>query len=171
MGMGDCSAQELCKNAAYRPIRDLLKNERARGAVATLEALSRGEGPAAAASGEHDPSTPVQLRRLTLADFMEAIKVSRPPAEAAMRYMHKDNSRKMAAQMNAAPPPQQQQPAATHQSTGGMAGVPQQLELLLAGAMAQYEGNVEALMAEAMVRGLLSMQLSSGAAPAANALD
>lgn len=74
--------QELCKHAAYRPIRDFMARERAKGAVATLEALSRGEGAAAAASGERDPSEPVKLRRLTLADFMEAIKVRTRPRHA-----------------------------------------------------------------------------------------
>lgn len=76
------ASQELCKHAAYRPIRDYMACERAKGAVATLEALSRGEGPAAVASGERDPSKPVQLRRLTLADFMEAIKVRTRPRHA-----------------------------------------------------------------------------------------
>jgi hypothetical protein len=83
-----------------------------------------------------------------------------------MRYMHKDASRKKAAQMNPAhqPQPPQMNPASAVRAA---AAVPAQLQQLLAGAMAQAggEGDVEAVMAEALVRGLLSMQ-SGGAMPA-----
>jgi len=79
--------------------------------------------------------------------------------------MHKDASRKLAAQMN--PAHQQPQPAAASAARAATA-VPAQLQQLLAGAMAGGEGDVEAVMAEAMVRGLLSMQ--SGGVPPADSL-
>lgn len=87
-----------------------------------------------------------------------------------MRYMHKDAIRKMAAQTNPAhqPQPPQMNPASAARAA---AAVPAQLQQLLAGAMAQAggEGDVESVMAEAMLRGLLTMQ-SGGATPAESLL-
>mmetsp|Transcript_36686 Transcript_36686/g.69045 ORF Transcript_36686/g.69045 Transcript_36686/m.69045 type:complete len:784 (+) Transcript_36686:233-2584(+) len=93
-GYSGSDLQELCKHAAYRPIRDFLDSERAKNS----------DGEAAHASLHHPQPAelPVELRKLAFNDFVEAMKVSRPPAEAAMRYMHKDASRKAVNKMTGA---------------------------------------------------------------------
>lgn len=59
--------QELCKHAAYRPIRDFLDSERAKNS----------DGEAAHASLHHPQPAelPVELRKLAFNDFVEAMKV------------------------------------------------------------------------------------------------
>jgi len=64
-GYSGSDLKELCKNAAYFPIRELLQQEMRNPSVVGL----------------------LQPRSLTLADFMKAIESSQPTGEQAMKYM------------------------------------------------------------------------------------
>ena len=66
-GYSGSDLSELCKTAAYRPIRDFIEFERKqKGNKGTS---SQGD------QSDSDPPPSVQLRKLTIQDFVEALKV------------------------------------------------------------------------------------------------
>ncbi|KAK3287765.1 hypothetical protein CYMTET_4719 [Cymbomonas tetramitiformis] len=79
-GYSGSDLQELCKQAAYRPIRDLLDSERQNGTVELLAA--------------EEDEAPQQLRPLKHSDFVFALENCRPSSEAAKEYQFVDESRR-----------------------------------------------------------------------------
>eukprot|EP00238_Polyblepharides_amylifera_P013451 CAMPEP_0196587306 /NCGR_PEP_ID=MMETSP1081-20130531/57067_1 /TAXON_ID=36882 /ORGANISM="Pyramimonas amylifera, Strain CCMP720" /LENGTH=442 /DNA_ID=CAMNT_0041909455 /DNA_START=100 /DNA_END=1428 /DNA_ORIENTATION=- len=89
-GYSGSDLQELCKHAAYRPIQDLLEKEKKeREAEGRPQSISR-VGSSSTIAGLQGPN----LRPLEYIDFEWALKYSRPPAEAAMRYQQSDAERR-----------------------------------------------------------------------------